>query len=126
MTDAFLLDSDICIYLLKNLSPRLTRRVREQEEGSLFLSAISFAEVGLGARDRPEEQEALRRLSADVKILSFDPVAAQHYADLPFRRAKFDRLIAAHALATGLTLVTNNEADFGDIAGLAIENWTRA
>lgn len=126
MADGFLLDSDICIYLLKNLSARLTARVREQEEGSLFLSAISFAEVGLGARDRSEEQEALRRLAGDVTILPFDAVAARRYADLPFRRAKFDRLIAAHALATELTLVTNNEADFGDVPGLTIENWTRA
>ena len=125
MADGFMLDSDICIYLLKNLSPRLTRRVRDQEEGSLFLSAISFAEVGLGARDKPEEQDALRRLAGDLIILSFDAAAARRYAVLPFRRSKFDRLIAAHALATGLTLVTNNEAQSADIPGLAVENWTR-
>ncbi|MGJ3628110.1 PIN domain-containing protein [Sphingomonas sp. MMS24-JH45] len=86
MADGFLLDSDICIYLLKNLSPRLARHAREQEEGSLFLSAISLAEVGLGARDRPDEQDALRRLSGDVTIIPFDAVAARCYAALPFRR----------------------------------------
>lgn len=125
MADGFLLDSDICIYLLKNLSPRLTARTREQEEGTLFVSAVSLAEVGLGVRERPGEEGALRQFVSDVTILAFDDAAALRYATLPFRRGKFDRLIAAHALATRLTLVTNNEADFADIPGLVIENWTQ-
>lgn len=58
-----------------------------------------------------------------VPILPFDDRAAVAYASLPFRRARFDRLIAAHALSLGLTLVTNNEADFADIPGLRVENW---
>lgn len=124
-SDGFLLDSDICIYLLKNLSPRLTRRIRDQPEGSLSLSAISYAEVGLGAREQPEEEDALLRFARDVTILPFDQAAARRYVLLPFRRGRFDRLIAAHALSAGLTLVTNNEADFADIPGLTVENWTR-
>ena len=47
------------------------------------------------------------------------------YCEIPFKRNRFDRLIAAHALSLGLTLVTNNEADFSDISGLGIENWTK-
>ena len=125
MAEGFLLDSDICIYLLKNLSPRLTERTRDQDDGTLFVSAVTVAEVGLGVRARPEEETAFRRFVADVTILPFDASAARRYATLPFRRGKFDRLIAAHALATGLTLVTNNEADFGDVPGLLVENWTQ-
>jgi tRNA(fMet)-specific endonuclease VapC len=44
---------------------------------------------------------------------------------LPFRRASYDRLIAAHALSLDLTLITNNEGDFADVPGLRVENWTR-
>lgn len=124
MADGFLLDSNICIYLLKNLSPRLTARTRTQEEGTLFVSAISVAEVGFGVRARPNEEETFRRFVSDVTILPFDDTVAHLYATLPFRRGKFDRLIAAHALAAGLTLVTNNEADFADVPGLVVENWT--
>ena len=57
-------------------------------------------------------------------MLPFEEVAAEAYQLVPFRRGRFDRLIAAHALALGLTVVTNNEEDFADIPGLAIENWT--
>lgn len=124
MTERFLLDSDICIYLLKNLSPELAARVRLQEEDTLFLSSISLAEVGLGVRSRPEQNGAFARFVEEVSVLPFDTAAARAYATIPFRRARFDRLIAAHALALDLTLVTNNEADFADIANLRLENWT--
>lgn len=124
MADGYLLDSNICIYLLKNLSPVLTGRIRQQEEGTLFISSISYAEVGLGAREKPEEQRALERFVADVPIVAFDADAARIYAGLTFRRARFDRLIAAHALSLGQTLVTNNERDFADVPGLTVENWT--
>ncbi|WP_343525610.1 hypothetical protein [Sphingomonas sp.] len=67
---------------------------------------------------------ALDRFFEHVPILSFDQRAASAYAMIPFRRGRFDRLIGAHVLATGLTLVTNNEANFADIPGLTIENWT--
>ena len=53
-----------------------------------------------------------------------DEAAAREYAKLPFKRARFDRLLAAHALSIGATVVTNNEADFADVPGLKIENWT--
>ena len=43
---------------------------------------------------------------------------------LPFKRARFDRLLAAHALSLGVTIITNNESDFADVPGLTVENWT--
>ena len=60
----------------------------------------------------------------EVPILPFDEAAARTYAQLPFRRRSFDRLIAAHAISLGITVVTNNEADFADVSGLQVENWT--
>ena len=59
-----------------------------------------------------------------MPILPFDEAAARCYAQLPFRRGRFDRLLAAHALSLGSTVITDNEADFADIPGLTIENWT--
>jgi tRNA(fMet)-specific endonuclease VapC len=85
---------------------------------------ITYAEVLRGIP--PEENEAqtsARRLFDLVAPLPFDLNAAAAYARLPFRRARFDRLIAAHALSKGLTLITNNESDFSDVVGLTVENW---
>lgn len=61
-----------------------------------------------------------------VEVLPFDRRAAMAYLDIPFKRAAFDRLIAAHALSAALTLITNNERDFNDVPGLRVENWTAA
>lgn len=66
----------------------------------------------------------MRRFRAAVPILPFDAAAASCYQRVPFHGGEFDRLIAAHALAPGLTPVTNDEADFADIPGLKVENWT--
>jgi tRNA(fMet)-specific endonuclease VapC len=124
MTDpVFLLDSNICIYLLQGAVAPLNARVLAQARGSLAVSAISYAEIRLGARD-PQSEKALGSFLRDVVLLPFDAAAAEAYARLPFRRARLDRLIAAHALSTGLTLVTNNERDFDDIPDLRLENWT--
>ncbi|MCY1184191.1 tRNA(fMet)-specific endonuclease VapC [compost metagenome] len=59
-----------------------------------------------------------------IPIIPFDDGAAREYARLPFKRARFDRLLAAHALSLGATIVTNNEADFADVPGLRVENWS--
>lgn len=91
--------------------------------GSVGTSAISYAEVMIGARALDEERKA-RRLFTRIEVLPFDSSAGAVYANLPFRRARFDRLIAAHTLSLGLVLITNNERDFADIPGLKVENWT--
>ena len=122
MTDAcFLLDTNICIYLIENLAPKLTARVRGQEIGSMFISAITLGELARG----DVHAALLAAFAREVPVRDFDQVAARVYGTLPFRRARFDWLIAAHALALGFTLVTNDERDFADIPGLRIENWTR-
>jgi tRNA(fMet)-specific endonuclease VapC len=60
-----------------------------------------------------------------IPMLPFDEAAAREYAKLPFKRARFDRLLAAHALSLGATIITNNEGDFADVPGLKVENWTQ-
>lgn len=124
MADGFLLDSDICIYLLQGRSDRLSARVADQAAGSVFVSSISLAEVAVGYGGAVFDAPDLAAFVENIPVIDFDARAAQIYATLPFRRARFDWLIAAHALAAGLTLVTNNEADFTDVGGLKTENWT--
>lgn len=120
----YMLDANTWILLLAG-HPNVVARVSECLEGELALSAIVFAEIAIGSwRDKPPSLNVADRLKRRFPPLPFDVAAAQQYARLPFRRGSFDRLIAAHTLALGLILVTNNERDFADIPGLQIENWT--
>ncbi|MDF2385466.1 type II toxin-antitoxin system VapC family toxin [Nostoc ellipsosporum NOK] len=121
----YLLDANICILMLAGGSEILARRITDCDAGDLGVSVVVFAELALGSnRGRPPPPEALDGLIEQVELLPFDEAAARAYATLPFRRGSFDRLIAAHALALDLTLVTNNERDLSDIPELKIENWT--
>lgn len=121
----FLIDSDCAIFATTGQIPILRVRLAECDPGNVVLSAISYAEIVLGMeRGKPPTPEALADLVEVVPILPFDEGAARAYARLPFKRARFDRLLAAHALSIGATVVTNNPSDFADVPGLNVENWT--
>lgn len=121
----FLLDTNICIYVLNEAQGAAARAVEAQAKGSVVSSTIVLAEVLRGVpADDAAVRQIVERFFRLVKPLPFDAAAAGAYARLPFRRARLDRLIAAQALAAGLTLITNNERDFADIPDLQIENWT--
>ncbi len=122
----FLLDSNTVIDLLIGAKPPLFARVTACDAGDLAVSAISCVEVAHGsARGKPPPMSVLETFLKQVALVDFDGACVLRYAALPFRRSSFDRLIAAHALALNLTLVTNNERDFADIPGLRVENWTQ-
>jgi tRNA(fMet)-specific endonuclease VapC len=121
----YLLDSNILIGIAVAQNDQLRANIAECDAGDLATSAISFAEVAYGSmRGKPPLLDDLRVLIEEVEVLPFDEMAALVYASLPFKRASYDRLIAAHALTLGLTVVTDNEADFADVPGLTVENWT--
>ncbi len=122
----FLIDSDLAIYSMGGTADsRLNARLAECEPGEVAISAISFAEVALGTwNGKPPRQEVLDAFVSVIPTVEFDEAAARAYAKLPFKRARFDRLLAAHALSIGAVVVTNNEADFADVPGLVVENWT--
>lgn len=121
----YLLDTNCCIYLLAGTYPALTARVEKREVGEVAISAIVYAEVALGtAHGKPPDFADLAAFIDQIPVLPFDDAAARAYASLPFRRGRFDRLLAAHALSLNSVVITNNEADFVDIPGLKIENWT--
>ncbi len=127
----YLLDTNACIDFLLGRSDPLARRMGEAF-GRLHVSAVTAAELRVGNRTSHEPDRDAKRIDtflAALSVVPFDADAAVAYARMVraigMRRGSFDRLIAAQALASGLTLVTNNERDFADIPGLNIENWTR-
>lgn len=122
----YLIDADSAIFATTGQHPPLRARLAALLPGSIGLSAISYAEIVLGiALGKPPTPAALAAFVSVVPVQPFDQAAAHAYAALPFKRARFDRLLAAHALSIGATIVTNNEADFADIPGLKVENWTQ-
>ena len=122
----FLIDSDLAIYSMGGAAESvLNQRLAGCAPNDVAISAISFAEVALGTwLGKPPKQAVLDAFVRAIPIIPFDEAASREYAKLPFKRARFDRLLAAHALSIGAIVVTNNEADFADVPGLVVENWT--
>ena len=122
----YLFDSNSCIYVIEGLSERLRQHVEQCRPDEIVTSAIVYAEVGRGVDLGDARAVAnFERLFEVIPVLPFDAVASRAYARVPFKRGRFDRLIAAHALALGLTVVTSNVNDFNDVPGLSVEDWTR-
>jgi len=121
----YLIDPDSVIYAMVDSNSPVIGRIVSCSPGEIGISAISFAEIALGPHSgKPPTPEALEAFVRVIPIVPFDEAAARAYAQLPFKRARFDRLLAAHALALDVTIITNNEADFADVPGLRVENWT--
>ncbi|MDF0489358.1 type II toxin-antitoxin system VapC family toxin [Sphingomonas sp. H39-1-10] len=123
----YLVDTNTIIYLVGGNYPALTRRVEATAIGDIRMSAIVFAELALGSENGLAPSiDMLERLIEQIPLMPFDEAAARAYAKMPFRRGRFDRLLAGHALSLGATVITRNLSDFADIPGLRVEDWTRA
>jgi len=112
----FLLDTDICIRILRD--PKCRVALRAQREEGVAISAISLAELAIGGL------ASAAAFAESVAVLPFDTAVALRFPAARKARGKFDRLIAAHGLALGATLVTHNVRDFREVPGLRIEDWT--
>ena len=133
MKPRYMLDTNICIYLMKHQPPGVRERFAQCFVGDVVISAVTLAELEFGiACSSTAAQEtnraALESLLEDIMVAPFDAQAAKAYG--PIRAAykdrnrdALDKLIASHAVALGVTLVTNNEADFVNYTGLHVENW---
>lgn len=132
MTHKYMLDTNICIYLMKHQPPQVRARFSECFVGDVVISAITLAELEYGVacsgHAQAHNQAVLNSLLEDIVVAPFDTHAARAYG--PLRAAHrernkdaLDKLIASHALSLGVSLVTNNEADFLGHAGLIVENW---
>lgn len=121
----YLIDANSAVYAMDKGHELLKARIADCDAGSMAISAVSYAEVAYGTYiGKPPAPEVLEAFIQQIPMLAFDEAAAREYAKLPFKRARFDRLLAAHALSIGAIVVTNNEADFADVPGLMVENWT--
>ncbi|MEY4651513.1 MAG: hypothetical protein RI884_94 [Pseudomonadota bacterium] len=135
MKPRYMLDTNICIYLMKHQPPQVRARFAQCFVGDVVISAVTHAELAYGVACSGEAQarneQALAALLEDIPVASFDAQAARAYG--PLRAAHrernkdaLDKLIASHAISLGATLVTNNEADFRHYAGLTVENWVNS
>jgi tRNA(fMet)-specific endonuclease VapC len=132
MNPKYMLDTNICIYLMKHQPPQVRARFAECFVGDVVISAITLAELEFGVacsgNARSANETALTNFLENILVTPFEGRAAKAYG--PLRAAQPDRnkdalnkLIASHALSLGVTLVTNNEADFCEFQGLKVENW---
>lgn len=122
----YLIDADTSIYAMAEAASPVNSHIALCQPGEIGLSVISFAEIAIGTNNgKPPPPEVLEAFLAAIPMQAFDEAAAREYVKLSFKRARFDRLLAAHALSIGATVITNNDADFADVPGLKIENWSR-
>ena len=131
-----MLDTNTLIYLIKNKPVTVAQRVRALQDGdAICMSFVTYAELLKGAERSTRRAEVLRRLDdlgAQVPVVyPKGPAVCAHYAVHAARLKSAgtpiggnDLWIAAHALAEGATLVTNNLGEFTRIEGLAVEDWT--
>jgi tRNA(fMet)-specific endonuclease VapC len=130
---AFILDTNACIDYFTGRYPRIVARIQDSSPEDLFLSVVVVAELRYGADHSARRRTNHSRIDAlveEIEPLDFDLRAAATYGRVRAQLEKGgtpigpnDMLIAAHALSRGLTVVTDNVAEFRRVQGLKIENW---
>lgn len=128
----YLLDTDICIYIINESPPRVLDRFKKHTVGDLGVSSITASELAFGVAKSgsAKNRAALEGFMLPLEVAPYDLQAALLYGELRADRERrgtpigpLDTLIAAHALSLGVTLVTNNEKEFRRVSGLRHENW---
>ena len=130
----YLLDTNICIYAIKNKSESVIRKILSQNPEDLCISVVTYAELMHGVEKSQAVEKnriAMSLFLSAITVLDFDGEAAEAYGQI---RAELERkgtpidpmdlLIAGHARSQGLILVTNNTREFARVTGLRIEDWT--
>ena len=131
----YLLDTNICIYIIKNKPPVVRQRFKSLIIGDVGVSSITVAELQFGvqkSRYGSQNQAALNQFLAPLEIVPFDHETAVSYGHIRTLLESngtpigaLDTLIAAHAYTLNCILVTNNESEFRRVLGLSVENWTK-
>jgi tRNA(fMet)-specific endonuclease VapC len=128
-----MLDTDICIYLIKKSPSSFIKKFSSFSSGEIGISSVTMAELYYGAHKSQHQEKnllALQNFFLPLEILSFDDQAAIAYGEIRTYLQKkgtpigaLDLMIAAHAQSMGLKLVTNNSKEFCRVPSLLIENW---
>jgi tRNA(fMet)-specific endonuclease VapC len=131
----FLLDTNICIYIINKKDAGLLRKIQTYRNDDITISTITIAEMEYGVSKSLKTHQnrlALVTFLIPFSALDFDQEAATEYGIIRTwleangkRVGPMDMLIAAQARSKGLILVTNNEKEFAQVQGLAVENWTK-
>lgn len=129
----YLLDTNICIYLIKQRPAHILNRFRAEKPGDIGISVITVAELQYGvskSQRLQQNQESLDQFLIPLVVIDFDDAAAHIAGHIKASLEKqgapigvYDLLIGAHALALETTLITNNVREFQRIPGLRLENW---
>jgi tRNA(fMet)-specific endonuclease VapC len=128
----YLLDTNICIYIINERPKRVLERFRSLAASKVGISSVTVAELAFGVAKSGSirNRAALQAFLVPLDVASFDLTAALAYGDMRAdleRRGQpigpLDLQIAAHALSLNAILVTNNEREFRKVAGLTVENW---
>lgn len=129
----YLLDTNICIYAIKNKPETVLKRIKQELDHGVGISSVTLAELEYGVQnsmDPVKNEQALLKFLLVLSILPFGPAAASEYGKIRAALKKkgaligpLDMLIAGHAKAEGLILVTNNMREFERVPGLMLENW---
>lgn len=128
----FLLDTNTCIYAIRRRPPAVLARLNATRPGEVSLSVIVAMELEVGAMRAQARAyaPAVRAWLSAFDVLPLEDAAREHFARIKFDLmargqliGPMDLLIAAHALALGATLVTNNQREFKRVKGLKTENW---
>jgi tRNA(fMet)-specific endonuclease VapC len=127
----YMLDTNMCIYLMKNQPKEVAERFSQCYVGDVVISAITYAELeyGVAMSANPEKERLnLASLVEEIKVIPFDKVAGIGYGPIRVatRESKqdhLDKLIAAHAVSLNVTIVTNNLKDFARFPNVVLENW---
>lgn len=132
----YMLDTDICSYVMKRSHDALLRRLQKVPVSDVCVSVVTKSELLYGVEVSPRRQQdeaALHAFLNYVEVLNFPDDASSHYAQIRAQLKKSgkmiganDLFIAAHARSLGLTLVTHNTQEFRRVSRLAIEDWTLA
>ncbi len=130
----FMLDTNICIYLIKQKSQRIIEHFKKHTAGEIGVSSITLAELQSGVAKslhKKQNRIALEEFVLPLEITDFDKKAAETYGLISSQLEKtgkpigsLDTLIGAHSLCLGVTLVTNNISEFKRIKSLKVVNWT--
>ena len=129
----FLLDTNICIYLIKQKPPEVLQKFNTYQVGDIVISSITVAELKFGVQKSQfpsKNHQALEQFLLPLQIVDFDRAAADTYGVIRAMLEKkgtpigsLDTLIAAHALSLEVILITNNEKEFGRVPNLKLDNW---